>query len=388
MKIDHSERVPGPSGRWAATRLVPALIIGAGLVLVAAEGASAAPTPSPRSQLAGLRDTTISSVVAPNGDKMPFGIALVPSTASVLTPGDVLVTDFADKSGTAGAGSTILDVNPTSGHTSVFASGGDVAGPVALALNQNGIVWSADYGAANAKGVFDGTQSNYAVILPTGTTAAAFTNANTKGAASFEGLWGAAVSVVNGKTSFYWGNAGNATTGTGGGDVWRVDPNPAGVPNGQPINSAYERIATGLGGTPAGGNAASAAGPQGMAFDPATGTLYVTSDADNSIVAIPNAATATGLVHTTTILKGGPLHSPEGLVINPTNGDLLVVNGASDNHLIELTNSGQVVAVRNLARHQAPGALFGLAATTSSTGHLVIYYTNGDQNTLHQLTTP
>jgi hypothetical protein len=237
MTIDHSERIPGPSGRWAAARLVPALIIGAGLVLVTAHGAGATTAPNPRGQLSSLKDTTISSVVAPNGDKTPFGIALVPSTATVLTPGDVLVADFANHAGTAGAGSTILDVNPASGHASVFANGGDVAGPVALALNQNGIVWSADYGAANASGVFDGSQSNFAVILPTGTTVADFTNANTMGAASLQGLWGAAVSVVNGKTSFYWGNAGNATTGTGGGDVWRVDPNPAGTPNGQPINS-------------------------------------------------------------------------------------------------------------------------------------------------------
>lgn len=71
----------------------------------------------------------------------------------------------------------------------------------------------------------------------------------------------------------------------------RLTPHPEGPVNGQPVNATYARIATGQGETPRGGNAATAAGPQGFAFAP-DGTLYETNDADNTLYAIPHAATA------------------------------------------------------------------------------------------------
>ena len=71
-------------------------------------------------------------------------------------------------------------------------------------------------------------------------------------------------------------------------------------------------------------------------------------------------------------------------MIDPTNGDLLVAN-ANDNRLVEITPDGKVVASVDVAKHQADGALFGLATGTNTAGQQVLYYGNSDTNTLHEL---
>jgi hypothetical protein len=321
----------------------------------------------------------VASLIAPNGDRDPFGMAVIPLTSGNLTAGNLLVAEFSDKNGTAGAGTTILQVNPATGQTSAFFQGAPVAGPVGIAINPvNDGVWIGDFGSAA-----DGTAANDLLIAPTGKLVATFTDTTTLGKASFVGVWGQGVSAANGTISFYYGNAGNATTGTGGGDVWRLTPHPTGPANGQPVNSTYVQIAKGQGQTPAGGNAATAAGPQGLAFA-ANGTMYETNDADNSLYAIPGAATATGPVHARIVYRGNPLQSPENVVIDPANGNLLVAS-ANNNRLVEITPCGRVVASVDLARHQAAGALFGLAIGTNAAGKLVLYYGNSNTNTLHEL---
>ena len=326
-----------------------------------------------------LQDETVASLVAPNGDGNPFGIAVVPLTIGNLTAGNLLVDEFGDKNGTPGAGTTILQVNPITGATSVFFQGDPVAAPVGVAINPaNDGVWIGDYGSAA-----DGTAANDLLISPTGTLIATFTDATTSGAASFVGVWGQGVSSGIGAISFYFGNAGNAATGSGGGDVWRLTPHPNGPINGQPVNSTYVQIANGQGETPAGGNAASAAGPQGFAFAP-DGTMYETNDADNALYAIPDAATTTSPVTPRIVYNGPALQSPENVAVDPANGNLLVVN-ANDNRLVEITPNGHVVASVNLAKHQPAGALFGLATGTDSEGRPVLYYGNINTNTLHEL---
>jgi DNA-binding beta-propeller fold protein YncE len=373
MKLNSRPRHPGKAfgiGLAAASA-------GTALLGLTAVSASAAEVPH---RLAGWRDKTLASVVAPNGDRNPFGIAVVPLTAGNLTAGNLLVAEFNDQAGTAGAGTTILQVNPTTGTTSVFYQGTPVAGPVGIAINPaNDGVWIGDYG-----GAADGTAANDLLISPTGQLKATYTDTTTAGAASFIGVWGQGVSSSAGTVSFYYGNAGNATTGTGGGDVWRLTPHPAGPVNGQPVNATYAQIATGQGETPAGGNATTAAGPQGFAFDASSGTLYETNDADNTLYAIPDAATATAPVTARIVYRGPRLNSPENVAIDPVNGNLLVVN-ANDNRLVEITPAGNVVASRDLAKHQSAGALFGLATATDATGHPVLYYGNSDTDTLHEL---
>ena len=369
----HRRRLPGA----AAAALAAVAVSAAAITGLSAAAANAAPVPNP---LGHVPDKTVASLIAPNGDRDPFGMAVVPLTSGNLTAGNLLVAEFGDdKHGTVGAGTTILQVNPATGTTSVFFQGVPVAGPVGIAINPaNDGVWIGDYGSAA-----DGTAANDLLIAPTGKLVATFTDTTTTNAASFVGVWGQGVSSANGTISFYYGNAGNATTGTGGGDVWRLTPHPTGPVNGQPVNSTYAQITKGQGETPAGGNAATAAGPQGLAFA-ANGTMYETNDADNTLYAIPGAATAPGPVHARIVYRGNPLQSPENVVIDPANGNLLVAS-ANNNRLVEITRCGKVVASVNLARHQPAGALFGLAIGTNAAGRLVLYYGNSDSNTLHEL---
>jgi hypothetical protein len=367
----HRRRLRGAAAALAAVAVSAAAITG-----LSAAAANAAPVPHPLGRLA---DKTVASLVAPNGDRDPFGMAVVPLTVGNLTAGNLLVAEFSDKNGTAGAGTTILQVDPGTHTTSVFFQGAPVAGPVGIAINPtNDGVWIGDYGSAT-----DGSAANDLLISPTGQLLATFTDATTKGAASFVGVWGQGVSSANGTISFYYGNAGNATTGTGGGDVWRLTPHPTGPVNGQPVNSTCVQIAADQAQTPAGGNASTAAGPQGFAAT-AYGTLYETNDASNTLYALPHAATATSPVTPRIVYRGHALQSPENVVIDPQNHNLFVVN-ATSNRLVEITRCGEIVGSRDLARNQPAGALFGLATGTNADGDLVLYYGNSDTNTLHEL---
>ena len=124
----HRRRLPGA----AAAALAAVAVSAAAITGLSATAAKAAPAPNP---LGHVQDKTVASLIAPNGDRDPFGIAIVPLTAGHLTAGNLLVAEFSDKHGTAGAGTTILQVNPVTGATSVFFQGGPVAGPVGIAIN-------------------------------------------------------------------------------------------------------------------------------------------------------------------------------------------------------------------------------------------------------------
>lgn len=380
--------------------MILVVLLAGPLGLLAVGGGSAAaatpPQAGPQGQLSSLHDVTVASAVAPNGDNNPYGIAVVPKTMGKLTAGNVLVVDFNNAAGAAGGGTTVLQIDPATGSTSVFFQGAPVAGPVGVAINPvNDGVWVGDYGTAA-----NGTSANDLLISAAGSLVATFTNATTSGKASFMGVWGQGVSTSAG-VSFYWGNAGDATTGAGGGDVWRLTPDPGAITAGspqdptcsngqsaQPVCATYAQITAGQAQTSIGGSASSAAGPQGLAFDQATGTLYETNDASNTLYAIPGAATATGPQTATVVYHGPALDSPQNVVIDPANGNLLVVNGAGNNDLVEITPQGQVVASRDLAPGQPAGALFGLAVGTDGAGNPVIYYGNDNTNTLHALEVP
>ena len=382
--------------RYSRAKRITVVAASAGITaaFIAVPHASAAGTPPAAAQsrttahaaamtgnINGLVDTVISSTVAPNGDTNPYDLAVVPLTAGNLVAGDVLVADFNNAAGSSGSGTSIIQINPKTGASTLFYSGTSITGPVGIAINPaNDFVWVGYYGAADsANGALDGSNSGIGIISPAGSLVKSLT-----GMPYAPGMWGQAVSDVGGQVQFYWPDAGNATTGAGGGTVWRDNPAQS---------FANTELASGLTATPAGTTSASSTaaapvGPRGMVFDAANDTLYVTNDANNSIVAIPNANSATGMSTPQTVLSGGPLSSPQQITIDPANGDLLVVNGATNNDLIELTTSGTVVATRNLAPSEAPGGLFGLTATANAAGGIAIYYDNANDNNLHELTVP
>jgi hypothetical protein len=121
--------------------------------------------------------------------------------------------------------------------------------------------------------------------------------------------------------------------------------------------------------------------------------LVALDPAKNRIAAYPNSSTS-AMNKTSagmTVFQGKSLNTPGGLAINPTNGDLLVVNGG-DNNLVEINPSqGKVVGTRTLDKVPVNpktgngSALFGVAATTDAKGNLEIFFTDDNTNTLNVL---
>ena len=129
-------------------------------------------------------------------------------------------------------------------------------------------------------------------------------------------------------------------------------------------------------------------GPAGLAFDAATGTLYVASSASNEIFAISNAETATGSSGTGNVIFSDPthLHGPTSLLLAP-NGDLIVANSDGSNadpnqpsELVEFTTSGQFVA--QLSVDPNNGGAFGLALTVAADGTITLIATDDNSNQL------
>jgi hypothetical protein len=111
-------------------------------------------------------------------------------------------------------------------------------------------------------------------------------------------------------------------------------------------------------------------GPTGLAFNAATDTLFVASTDDNAIYAIPNAAIVQGDGGVGRLVTKNStfLHGPLGLVIAP-NGNLIIANGDAvnananqSNEIVEITQTGKLVAQFQLDSG-GPGAAFGIAIT-------------------------
>lgn len=355
-------------------------------VIVGLLGASLTPSlagaeSGSRNQLARLADTYLGSTVNPqNGDQNPYGLAVFPGSTGlgVLQPGDVVVSDINNQANVQGKGTSIVIIRH--GVTMQFSRSETITAPIALAFNANGsALWSSDFGNAD-----NGSLGNVAVLTAGG--AVVGNGAPRTGVLTGIGVagpWGMAYNQGGppSASAFFWTNALDGT-------VWRVGP--ALTPPSFATDTRTE-IASGLGHQPSSGvslAAGNVVGPQGMAYDPESGILYVADSANDRVLAIPDANSRTDSTMGTVVYSGGPLHTPQGLAIDPTNGNLLVVNGALNNSLIAIDpEEGRVVGVRSLDGGP-PGALFGLTAITDANGNLVVYYVNDNDNdnSLHSLT--
>src|SRR6202008_2854943 len=65
-----------------------------------------------------LTVTTIGSTVDPiNGDQNPYGLAIAPVSAGMLTAGDLVICNFNDSANVQGNGTTIEILHPVPGST-------------------------------------------------------------------------------------------------------------------------------------------------------------------------------------------------------------------------------------------------------------------------------
>src|SRR5271157_2231643 len=68
------------------------------------------------------RHVTLTSTVADNGDQNPYAVVVAPVSAGKVQKDDVLIDNFNDLSNLQGLGTTIVDYNPSTKKTTLFAA--------------------------------------------------------------------------------------------------------------------------------------------------------------------------------------------------------------------------------------------------------------------------
>jgi hypothetical protein len=68
------------------------------------------------------RHITRTTTVTTNGNLNPYAVVVAPVSAGKIQQGDVLVDNFNDISNLQGTGTTIIDYNPATRRTSLFAN--------------------------------------------------------------------------------------------------------------------------------------------------------------------------------------------------------------------------------------------------------------------------
>jgi DNA-binding beta-propeller fold protein YncE len=338
---------------------------------------------------------TLTSTVPENGDQNPYAVIVAPVSVGKIQKDDVLVDNFNNLSNLQGLGTTIVDYNPTTKKTTLFAQV-----PRNLPACRGGVGMSTAMTMLKAGWVIVGsTPSNDGTTATKGDGCLMVFDANGKLTETWSGPdindpWGNMAVVDN-------GNSATLFISMSGFDVpdWHVtDPSTGyslvvnkstvlrlqlSIPEGKPpIITSRTVVANGL------GQRASRdvflIGPTGLALSPDNNTLYVSDAQENRIVAIADATTRTTSGGTgREITRGGLLHRPLAMLMLP-NGHLLVCN-AQNGQVVEIDPvAGKQLAAQwvDINQAQSPpgnGDLFGLALTPDGRG---FYYVQDDMNTL------
>jgi len=318
------------------------------------------------------KDVVIASTVDPtNGDSGPHSIAVASTSYGTLKKGYLTFCNFSDSSGNAGKGTTVDYVQPKpSSKAATFAQSSDIAGCAGDTVTTGNDVFAA------------GLTSK--LLTQFGDTGKTIKTWNFKGPfspvdASNKQLYAAEYiftgDVKNGTiTSFsinYYGNQ-----------------KPLQVISGFAVNKKPGW---------------SALGPTGLQYFPKKDTLYAVDGVDNTVVSFNHASellvadeivvqkggktfkckypkTTCG----TLVYSGSPLNAPVAMAVLP-NGNLVVANSAGGNTLVEIdTSTGKVLDTKVVDTSKTAG-VFGLLATGTKDSNTVLYYTDANTNTLHEL---
>lgn len=328
--------------------------------------------------------TTIGSTLDPieNGGN-PYGLAIAPVSAGLITAGDLIVCNFNDgATNTQGLGTTIVGLHPTAGATPYrIAQSAQLQGCAALAMLPDDSIAAASF-SANA----------VPLVSAAGSLTSPFT------ADSFTGPWSLAYAAANATqvTSLY-------VATQNGGAITRVTLNGD-------VQTGAVQIASGFCGSGAPGGVFA---PAGLTYDASIDTLYIVDTSSTSVVALSNVSTigSGGIVvngscggstptpaltfsgasasQAAVIASGGQLNAPISAALLK-NGDLVVSNGdingpATSNLLFEISPALGFVGSPVQLDTGAPGALFGLATTVDGSGKQIIYFNDDNDNTVKML---
>jgi hypothetical protein len=330
----------------------------------------------------------ISSTKPPNGDINPYGVFEIPTTVGRLARGNLLVSNFNNKSNFQGTGTTLVQISP-GGFFRQFAHivaatlpgpcPGGVGLTTALAVLRSG--WVIVGSLPTRDGTSATAQAGCLLVL------------NSLGrvvetiyGTLINGPWDMAVqdrSDVNGggSASLFVTNVLNGTVAAAGrvvdrGTVVRVDLTLS--RSAPPFVEAETVIGSGF--SERTDPVALVIGPTGVGLSSDGFSLYVADTLNNRITAIPFPLTRTSNAHTgRTITAGGGLNGPLGLTV-AENGDILTVNGG-DGFMIQTTPDGLQVSMNLLDNTGSPpgnGALFGVVRVQTS-----VYYVDDSSNTLN-----
>jgi hypothetical protein len=337
---------------------------------------------------------TLTTTVPENGDQNPYAIVVAPVSIGKVQKNDVLIDNFNNLSNLQGLGSTIVDYNPATGKTSLFAQvprnlpacPGGVGMSTAMTMLKSGWV------IVGSTPSTDGTTATKGdgcllVFDANGTLAATWTGPD------INDPWGNMATIDNGTSATLF----VSMSGFGVPDWHVTDPatgysvtvNKAtvlrlqlSIPEGKPPTIVGRTVvANGLG--QRANRDVFLIGPTGLALGP-DNTLYISDAQENRIVAISDATTRTTSGGTgREITKGGLLRRPLAMVMAP-NGHLLVCN-AQNGQVVELDPvSGKQIYAQWIDANQAQsppgnGDLFGIALTPDGKG---FYYVEDDMNTV------
>lgn len=320
------------------------------------------------------KDIVIGSTVDPkNGDKAARGISVVKTTYGIKK-GQLLVCNFEDKTGKAGAGTTIDVFNPTTGSkAATFSESGKIEGCDGTAITlRNGV-----YAPAATSGLLVGITDKGKVGKTLGSPyKEPFSDVDASNSQLYQ-------------AEYIFGS----DAGTGGIVSFSINHYGNRVPT---------EVASGFGVNQKSGW--SALGPSGLQYQaskPNADTLYIADGVDNTVVSFSHASemlvkdeievqpggktfhckypsTTCG----TLVYSGAPLDAPVAMTLLP-NGNLIVAN-SGNNTLVELTPTGKVLATKVVDKNKTPG-VFGVAAVGTSDSNTALFFTDTNTNNIHEL---
>jgi len=350
--------------------------------------------PSVLSQLASVKAVTIGSTLDPTlGEGNPYGLAIAPVTAGLITAGDLVVCNFNNAANppVEGKGTTIVGLHPTAGATPYrIAQDANLQGCNALTVLADDSISAAAFSA-----------NMNPLVSSSGTVNTPFASD------TFAHPWGEAYAASSA------GHSAAIYVSNFDGSIDRIELNGD-------AQTAFSQIATGFCGS---GSPGSIYAPAGLTYDPSIDTLYIVDTSSNSVVAFANVSSiaaggvvvngACGTVQSPptpvptfsgpsassarVIAHGAPLFTPISAALLAdgdlivTNGDVNIGAGQMPNLAMEISPvlpGGFVGDPLQLDTSGTPGALFGIAATVDAQGHQIIYFNDDNTNTVQMLATP
>jgi hypothetical protein len=350
------------------------------------------------SVLEGLRrHVTMTSTITDNGDLNPYAVVIAPASSGKIQKGDVLVDNFNNSSNLQGTGGTIIDFNPSTHSTSLFAKlpqrlpqcPGGIGLTTAMTMLSSG--WVIVGSTPSTDGTTSTKGSGCLLVFDSnGQLATVWTGSH------INGPWGNMAVIDNGsKATLFVSMSGynlpapskiDPATGVPviikEATVLRIQLNiPAGGP---PKVTSQTVIASGF--AQRADKDVFLIGPTGLAL--IGNTLYVSDAVENRIVAIDGAASRGGSAGTgRTVTKDGLLQRPLALAATG-NGHILACNGKNGEVVEFDPASGAQLSAQWVDSNQAQsppgnGDLFGLAMAPDGSG---FYYVEDDTNMLAKAT--